>query len=351
MKTLCWMTSVDKPKRLGSIIRTGLIAVLFLLVGCSPSPSYQKISGQTMGTTYHITAELDKSVNQVELERAINDKLESINASMSTWRKDSLISQFNRLQPGEKITVDDDFIEVLNISRQVYQASNKAFNPSVGALVKLWGFGPGRSLERFEQVPTEQEIEQAKQQVNFSSIANQGNMLIKSKSADLDFSAAAKGYAVDELANILQSYQIKNYMVEIGGEVATKGVNPRQQAWRIGIEMPDNVRGNVVRAISVNEAYMATSGDYRNYLEIEGKRYSHTIDPRTGYPIEHSLASVTVIADNVGLADAWATALTVVGKDEALTLAEDNQLAVYLIWYNEDSFETAYSSKMKPYLN
>lgn len=350
MKTSYWMTSVAKPKAMMALLRTGLFAVSFLLLGCSPTPSYQKISGQTMGTTYHITADISPDVDQKKLEQAIKAKLESINASMSTWRKDSLISQFNRAEAGSRVTVDDDFIAVLEISRTVYQASEGAFNPSVGALVKLWGFGPGQPLERFEKIPSAEEIKQAQTQVHFSSIENQGNTLIKTQAADLDFSAVAKGYAVDKIAEILRQYGVQNYMAEIGGEVATLGLNPKKQAWRIGIEAPSNIRGDVLRTVAVGEAYMATSGDYRNFMQIDGKRYSHTIDPRTGFPIDHSLASVTVIANNVGLADAWATALTVVGKDLALQLAEQNQLAVYLIWYNEDTFETAYSSKMKAYL-
>lgn len=350
MKTSCWMTSVVKLSAWNSLIRTGLLAVSFLLLGCSPGPSYQHISGQTMGTTYHITADIGKDVDKTALQQAIDNKLESINASMSTWRNDSLISQFNQAEIGSKIKVDQDFIEVLNISRIVYQASNGAFNPSVGALVKLWGFGPNQPIERFEKPPSEQEIAKAKQEINFSSIENQGLTLIKHKAADLDFSAVAKGYGVDKIAEVLRQFGVQNYMAEIGGEVATLGVNPKQQAWRIGIEAPSNIRGDVQRTVVLNEAYMATSGDYRNYKQIEGKRYSHTIDPRTGYPIDHNLASVTVITDNVALADAWATALTVVGTEQALKLAEQNQLAVYLIWYNEDAFETAYSSKMKAYL-
>lgn len=303
-----------------------------------------------MGTHYHITAQLPADVNANDLHQAIQAKLESINQSMSTWRSDSLISQYNRAAIGSEVVVDQDFIEVLTISRQVYQASNGAFNPSVGALVKLWGFGPNKPLERFDSAPSDDEIEQAKQFINFASIENQGLTLYKKAPIDLDFSAVAKGYGVDALAAILRAQGINNYMVEIGGEIATNGVNPKQQAWRIGIESPDNIKGQVLRAIQVNQAAMATSGDYRNFIQIDGKRFSHTIDPRTGKPIIHQLASVTVLAENVALADAWATALTVVGKDEALKLAEQYHLPVYLIWHNETGFETAYSSLMKPYL-
>lgn len=304
-----------------------------------------------MGTRYHITANIPKTLTRDVVEQRFEQTLESINLSMSTWRDDSLISAFNQAEVGAVINVDEDFINVLNLSREVYKASNGAFNPGVGTLIDLWGFGRYLTVDQLQDTPSDEAISQAMSRIRFDRLENRGLQLIKSTDIHLNFSAVAKGYAVDQLASVLKAAGVEDYMVEIGGEIATSGKSPRGTHWRIGIETPDNVRGKLLTAIQVEKAAIATSGDYRNFLDINGKRYSHTIDPRTGWPMVNNLASVTVLADSVGLADAWATALNVVGEEEALKLAEQFKLAVYLISRKDGEFVSSYSTAMKPYLN
>lgn len=337
----------------GLTVKAGLLMAvsLLLLWGCAQDNGYRKFEGATMGTRYHITVKLPKGTSPESLHQQLQQKLEVINRSMSTWRDDSLITQFNKAPVGSEVTVDADFMQVLAISRAVYQASGGAFNPAVAPLIELWGFGRSLSVDQLQHTPSEEAIKQALAHIRFGDLQNREMTLLKQDAIELNFSAVAKGYAVDALAAILREQGIDHYMVEIGGEVATLGNNPRGAAWRIGIESPDNIRGHTLTAISVHQAAMATSGDYRNFLEIDGQRYSHTIDPRTGWPMINRLASVTVLADSVGLADAWATAMMVVGEEEALQLAERQQLAVYLIVRTEEGFVSRHSSAMKPYLN
>ncbi len=334
------------------VSKAGLIIVsLFLLLSCSQQAQYQHLSGATMGTRYNISAALPQGVSKAAVQQQIDKQLENINHSMSTWRDDSLISQFNQAAVGTSLEVDADFIAVLDISRHVYQASAGAFNPAIGALVDLWGFGPRLSVAQLQSIPSEEAIAEAMQNSVFSSLTNKGLLLKKNSNIRLDFSAVAKGYGVDVLAKVLRDFGVVHYMVEIGGEIATLGNNPKGKAWRIGIESPENVRGQLITAVSVHQAAMATSGDYRNFFDIDGQHYSHTIDPRTGKPISNPLASVTVMADSVALADAWATALTVMGEKQALEVAEALNLAVYLISHKDGEFVSRYSTAMKAYLN
>lgn len=304
-----------------------------------------------MGTRYHITFKSPERIDTEALHKQLQKRLEAINRSMSTWRDDSLISAFNNAPVDEPVTVDNDFHAVMAISRQVYDASNGAFNPGVAELVELWGFGSKLTIEQLQKMPHAEAIHQAIGHSQFTAIERQGQQLVKRAPVRLDFSAVAKGYAVDALAALLQDWQIRDYMVEIGGEVATAGNSPRGGQWRIGIESPAAGRGRTQSAISVNQAAMATSGDYRQFFEMQGKRYSHTIDPRSGRPVEHDLTSVTVLADTVARADAFATAMMVLGQEQAMALAEREKLAVYLIYRDGDELAGRYNKRMAAYLN
>jgi thiamine biosynthesis lipoprotein len=186
--------------------------------------------------------------------------------------------------------------------------------------------------------------------MNFSSIEQQGNRLTKTKAVQLDFSAVAKGYGVDALAKLLRDKAVSNYMVEVGGELATLGHNSRGHKWKIGIEKPEALAGVSISVLRLNKAHVATSGDYRNYFEIDGRRYSHTIDPRTAKPINHKLSSVTVVADSVAEADAWATALSVLGEVEGLALAKQLNLAALFIYKQGDDFSITVLPEMQQYL-
>lgn len=316
---------------------TGII----LLSGCQQSPSYDYIQGETMGTSYHITFQNPEKIDQEEIKQSIDKRLNEINASMSTYIEDSTISKFNRLQSGQSISVEPDFIKVLQSSRQVYTQSGGAFDPTLMPLINLWGFGSVRTADRLQNPPTEDEIMAAKSLLDFDGIKLTGNTLTKDKDGvQLDFSAVAKGYAVDVIAEVLhKDYKINNYMVEIGGEVATSGINSKAIPWQIAIDAPildSTVTERLTLAIvrqpqQPNKLHMATSGNYRNSIVFNGRRYSHTIDPTTGQPIAGGAPSVTVAADSVALADAWATALTAMTYDKALATATEQNLAALFV--------------------
>lgn len=319
----------------------GLIGTVSL-TACQQTPDYNYLSGETMGTSYHISYQLPDDVDETAIQAAIDKRLQDINDSMSTYQADSTISKFNQLGKDTPIAIDSDFSHVLEASRQVYQQSGGAFDPTVMPLIETWGFGSTMTVERLQSPPTALEIAQAKALVDFESVVQNDNGLIKTKDGiELDFSAVAKGYGVDVIADVLKNnYKIRNYMVEIGGEIATSGVNNQQQPWQIAIDAP--IDGSTVSerqtitAIrqpmnTTNQMHLATSGNYRNSVVFNGKHYSHTIDPTTGKPIVGGAPSVTVAADSVALADAWATALTAMPYEKALKVAKEQNLAALFV--------------------
>ncbi|MFB6348982.1 FAD:protein FMN transferase [Moraxella sp. ZJ142] len=328
----------------------GLVVCGLALTACSDKPSYQSISGETMGTSYHITFKNgDNQADTAAIQASIDQRLESINDSMSTYRENSTISRFNRLSSHTPIVVDADFVQVLTDSRTVYQASNHAFDPTVYPLVELWGFGSRMNVERLQSPPSTAEIAAADSLVGLDKVLLDGDKLSKSTDGvGLDFSAIAKGYAVDVIAQTLkQEYGVVNYMVEIGGEVATLGVNSNGRPWTLGIDKPvidssvENRSTLTTLTQPAGEAlHIATSGGYRNSLEYNGVRYSHTINPTTGQPVANNAPSVTVLHDSVALADAWATALTAVPYPDALTLA--NNQGVMALFVVENASKTGF---------
>ncbi|TNE82073.1 MAG: FAD:protein FMN transferase, partial [Gammaproteobacteria bacterium] len=243
-----------------------------------------------------------------------------------------------------------DMLRVIQVSREVFQLTGGAFDPTVAPLVNLWGFGPDPALDK---VPPKSSINHqlARVGLNKLSVDDDAGNARRTREIQLDLSAVAKGYAVDVVADMLTARGLTNYLVEVGGELRISGHKAGQKSWRIAIESPEENRHEVQQALTPGDAGIATSGDYRNYFERDGKRYSHTIDPRTGYPVTHQLASVTVIAERTAYADAMATALMVMGQREALALAEKNDLAVYLLVKEGDGFKSYASPAFVPYLS
>lgn len=333
-KILCLMTLVAKALKvtnmgqatLFSSWRCVFVLVILALYGCSNKPEVLTISGTKMGTSYHITVIADQ-LPPDDLEQQIEQLLAKVDSSMSTYEKDSEISQFNRLPVGQTLTVSQEFAEVVKISRQIWQLSNGAFDPTIGPLVDLWGFGPD---ERHESIPSSKTIELTKAQIGFDYVVLDEYKLSKTKAVALDLSAVAKGYAVDRVADLLEMLALPNYLVEIGGEIRVSGFNSDGVLWRIAMEQPQ-LFAEVDRVINITDIAVATSGDYRNYFEKDGVRYSHTIDPLTGKPIVHNLASVTVLTQSCAEADAWATAFSVMGAEQSLKLAEQLDIAVYML--------------------
>ena len=343
----CLMTLVARYLKLSclwqttsfALWRSVLISVIVLLYGCSNKPDVLAISGSKMGTTYHITVIADQ-IPPDDLEQQIEQLLSKVDNSMSTYKKDSEISQFNRLPVGMTMPISDEFLEVVKISQKIWQLSNGAFDPTIGPLVDLWGFGPG---ERHDAVPTPQAIAQTKGQIGFDSVILVENTLSKTKPVALDLSAVAKGYAVDRVADLLEMLALPDYLVEIGGEIRVSGFNADGVAWRIAMEQPQ-LFAEVDQVIAITDIAVATSGDYRNYFEQDGVRYSHTIDPKTGMPIDHNLASVTVLSKSCAVADAWATAFSVMGAEKSLELAEQLDLSAYMLVRDNGEFVPIYSS-------
>lgn len=284
-----------------------------------------------MGTTYSLQIPRLSDTDQHKLiSGEVEILLQEVNAAMSTYQSDSAISTFNLSESVSWTPVPDSFATVTEYALLVARQSKGAFDPTVGPLVKLWGFGP----ENATIPPDETELQQLLRQTGFQQlqVRPEPPSLRKLKPhAQLDLSAIAKGYAVDKIAELIETYGFASYLVEIGGELRARGNNRDGKPWAIGIEQPDSEGIVVKRALYLTEGGVATSGDYRNFIEADGVRYSHIIDPRTGYPVEHHLAAVTVVADTAMQADAWATALMVLGVEKGLQTAEQLQLAAYLI--------------------
>ncbi|MEE4659603.1 MAG: FAD:protein FMN transferase [Halieaceae bacterium] len=329
------------------------LCLSLLLAGCGEAPpDTVRLTGATMGTRYHVTwlAGQDQPAPEA-VHSGIEAVLEQVNLSMSTWREDSEISRFNRGPAGEWFAVSQDFADVFAMARQVSQASGGAYDVTVAPLVNLWGFGPRMG----DSVPDAAAIAEARARVGEARLEfdPQRPALRKPAPMSVDFSSIAKGYGVDRVAEWLESNGIQHYLVEIGGEIRVAGDSPRGEPWRIAVEKPDpqapiGADRAVQETLLLTDAALATSGDYRNYFEVDGVRYSHTIDPRTGAPVRHELVSVTVIHPSATMADAWATALTVLGPEEAMALATREQLAVYLVQREGDGFRSVASPAMAP---
>ena len=341
LKILCLMILVARYPIVSSLGQTTLFAswlsvfvlVILVLSGCSNKPEVLNISGTKMGTSYHITIVADQLPPE-DLEQQIERLLSKVDNSMSTYKKDSEISQFNRLPIGQTMTISQEFAEVVEISQKIWQLSNGAFDPTIGPLVDLWGFGPG---ERHDSIPSSETIALTQAKIGFDSVVLKEQTLSKTKSVALDLSAVAKGYAVDRVANLLEMLALPDYLVEIGGEIRVSGFNSDGIAWRIAMELPQ-LFAEVDRVINITDIAVATSGDYRNYFEKDGVRYSHTIDPKTGMPIDHNLASVTVLSPSCAEADAWATAFSVIGAEQGLALANKLNLAAYMLVRENEEF-------------
>ncbi|HTN33575.1 MAG TPA: FAD:protein FMN transferase [Marinobacter sp.] len=312
------------------------------LAGCSfqPEEKIWEISGSVFGTSYHIDVVLNEDSSRLEeLAAGIQSELDDVDASMSTWRKDSELSQLNsKPDQSEWTPLSEPLYEVLRKSEEVSRLTNGAFDVTVGPAVNLWGFGPDA---RPEHVPSDEVLAQVLARIGHEHLVLRADPpAIRSDVPQyIDLSGIAKGYGVDVVARYLDKQGVGAYLVEIGGEVRSRGRKPNGEVWRLAIEQPVSESRQVSRIIALDNRAMATSGDYRNYYESEGHRFSHTIDPVTGKPIAHNLASVTVIAEDCMTADALATGFNVMGFSQAKELATRENIAVYFIVRTENGFE------------
>nr|WP_252728036.1 FAD:protein FMN transferase [Alteromonas sp. C1M14] len=311
---------------------------MFLFVGCAKeTKQVVHLHGETMGTTYNVKYVIDERGQIDGLKAALDKRLVEINKLMSTYDPTSELSRFNQNRFTTPVPLSADTTTVVKEALRLGKLSHGVLDITVGPLVNLWGFGPNK---RPEIVPNEAQIDAVRDYVGLDKLALSSAGLRKlHPMVYVDLSTIAKGYGVDELAAIMEENGLENYLVEIGGEMRVKGERGNGEDWLIAIEKPVSTERAVEKIVSVGTNAIATSGDYRNYYEMDGKRYSHLIDPRTGSPITHNLVSVTVVHPSSMTADGLATAFNVMGWDEAISLAEKEELAVFLIRRTDDGFE------------
>jgi len=319
------------------LLLTGFFIAVNFTLGCSQEQNGVSIAGYTMGTSYNIKISNNVTEDQLEQLRAdIKIELADINQIFSTYIADSEISLFNDSKTTEWQPVSTELIYVLSSAVDISQQTQGLYDVTVGPLVNLWGFGPSFGEDN---IPANSDIKVALERTGYQKVLiDAGKQRIKKTTENvyLDFSSIAKGYGVDRLAILLTKLGYTDYMIEIGGEIRVKGVNKKGLAWLIAIEKPDSKQRDIQQILSLDDISLATSGDYRNYFEKEGIRYSHTINPLTGWPVKHQLVSVTVLADSSMKADGWATALLAIGVEKGYDLAIKNQLSVLFITKYQD---------------
>lgn len=303
------------------------------------------LTGPTMGTRYRVVIRHEPGAADRERWRElIESPLDRIDRRMSTWRSDSTVSRFNRSEVTDWFEVSASLARLARQAQRIAEATGGAFDLTVAPLVDLWGFGPGG---RAEALPDDAAVREALERVGYEHLNVRMDPSPALKKAvpgvAIDLSAIAKGHAADGVAGELASLgAVRGCLVEVGGEIRVRGRGPGgrdRRGWRVGIEAPTFRRGAVSRRIALPGGGLATSGDYRNFFMEDGERYSHTLDPRTGRPVRHSLASVSVAHDSAALADAWATALLVLGPEEGYELAKRKGLAACFMSRDQQQIE------------
>ena len=320
--------------------------LLVFLSGCGAQKEVV-FDGTTMGTIYQIKIIARYFKGTSGLKKKIDNRLQAINQSMSTYLPDSEISRFNATQDTrEKLAVSDDFLQVMLAARDIYEKTGGAWDGTIKPLVNLWGFGNTRQTH---QVPDEAEIKKQIRWIGFQhiDIFPEGYLQKKKSTIMLDLASIAKGYAVDQVSHLLQTSGIENFLVEIGGEVFASGYRKDGKPWRVGINQPSTtaLTDDVYQVVPLHNRAMATSGDYRNYFEAGDKRYFHIIDPRTGYPVNNHVVSVSIVADTCMFADGLATAIMVMGLEHGMALINSlKEVEGFIIVRKTDDVYTHYAS-------
>ncbi len=335
-------------RKINVLVVVSLIAgVLATLAGCDRGSRYHRHLGSTMGTYYAVTYAGAASCAG-ELSEVLEDELDAVNAQMSTYLPESELSRFNASNDLDWVDVSIELAQTIAVAHELSEQSQGAFDVTVGPLVNVWGFGP----EERTEPPTAEEVALALTRVGYDKLmVDVDRSALRKQHVDLyvDLSAIAKGHGVDRLAAVLDRHGCEHFLVDIGGEVRTRGHNASGSDWRVGIEVPDG-SGSIQRVLYLSGQAVATSGDYRNFRVESGSRFSHTIDPRLGRPVNHDLVSVTVVAERAELADGYATLISVLGAESGLRFASDRHLAVFLIVRQEAGFEERYTAPMTRYL-
>lgn len=352
MKVLCLMILADKLSyRIENAAYLAAFLCLILLSGCSSGPEADRLSGRTMGTSWSVViANRTSDHDKVRLQSGIEAELLEVNRQMSTYDPVSEISQFNASKVLDAwFPVSKLFAATTANALRFAHISKGAFDPTVAPLVNIWGFGP-EAIKA--DLPSDEEVAEAKAMVGFQSIAvrppeaNGGPALKKSAFRHLDLSAIAKGLGVDQVYKLIDRLGYTDFLVEIGGEIRVKG-DKNGLGWKIAVEQPNKIDSQVQTTLYLSDVALATSGDYRNYREIDGIAYSHTIDPSSGYPVTHDLASVTVVDEECVLADAWATTLLVLGLTEGYAMAVRQGLSAMFITRTTEGFLVRYTPRFE----
>lgn len=313
-----------------------IIGTFFILRNRTPEV-YTTNSGYIFGTQYNIKY---KSVE--DLHKEVKATLLQVDNSLSMFNKNSIISAFNN---NRDTTANEMFTEVFNLAQEISAKTGGAFDITVAPLVNAWGFGFKKG-----ELPDSATVEELRSKVGHTMVSLVDGKLVKQNPGTmLDCSAIAKGYGCDMVAHMFDSKNITDYMIEIGGEVVTKGKNDRGTEWNISISKPtENATGNRnahQRIVAISGKAMATSGNYRNFRIENGKKYAHTIDPRTGYPVQHSLLSATVIAENCAKADAYATSFMVMGLEKAIDQCKKDSIEAFFIYSSTDGALQTYATE------
>lgn len=319
------------------MVRFLLFLALALFVVSPAEADRAEFRGECMGTTWSVRL---GSPAPAAMGSSIQAELDGIDKAMSNWKADSEVSRFNASETTDWFAVSPATATVVDAARRVSSESGGAFDVTVAPLIELWSFGPGVSAP---EIPAKQALERARARTGWQKVhARLEPPAIRKEdpAVSINLSAIAKGYAVDRVAALLDDEGLTDYLVEIGGEIKTRGQSPKGRPWAVGIEEPVDHRRSIRSAIPLENRALATSGDYRNFFIVDGKRYSHTIDPRTGRPVDHTLASVSVLAGSCMQADAWATAINVLGPEAGRRAALKHGLAVMMLIRQEDDFDT-----------
>lgn len=324
--------------------KLSIVLFCFILLSCSKSEQqlYVHLNGATMGTTFTIKFPDSGNVDVDELELAVKTRLYEINKLMSTYDPESELSRFNQHRYASAFTISDETALVLREAIRLGALSDGVLDVTVGPLVNLWGFGP---TKRPEKIPTAQDVQQVREYVGLNKLSLKGNQLTKSHAlVYVDLSTIAKGYGVDQLAELVEQQGIKDYLVEIGGEMRVSGTKWNDRQWSIAIEKPLTQERAIQKLISIGNNAIATSGDYRNYYEEDGVRYSHLIDPIVGKPIQHNTVSVAVVHPSSMVADGLATAFNVMAFEKAFAVAQENDISALFIIEENGQFNEIMTS-------
>ena len=326
-----------------SPINYAILIICFLLnFSCSQEKNYNaKIKGNTMGTYYFIEiidVPVELKIKNIELE--IKNTLKKANKILSNWDKDSEISIINKTDKTTAIKISDELNEVFKTAKEINAKSNGFFDLTLDPIIELWGFG--YKSKQMQVIPKDNQIKNILSSIgqkSFLKMNFDNNELIKkNKDIKINLSSIGKGYGIDLIGKKLDQLGINNYIINIGGDILTKGYNSKKENWVIGIENPNLKEKLIKEIVNLTNKGLATSGDYKNFFTKDGKRYSHIINPKTGKPIMHSTKSVTVIHDNSMKADGWATALLALGRVDGLKIAEKEKIAVLFIDEIDDKF-------------